>query len=494
MTSPSTFKREWLPNPRGDILSGIVVALALIPEAIGFSVIAGVDPKIGLYASVVIAIVIAFVGGRPAMISAATAATAVLMGDLVRDYGVQYLFAATILMGVFQILAGVFKLGRVMRFVSQSVMTGFVNALAILIFLAQMPELIGVPSETYGLIGLSLAIIYLFPYVTKAIPSPLVAIIVATVITAVFHLDVRTVASLGELPSALPSFALPEVPYTFETLRILAPVALTLAAVGLLESLLTAQIVDDMTDTPGNKNRECVGQGVANMASAVFGGMGGCAMIGQSGINVSSGARGRLSTLVAGVFLLILLVALQDLLAIVPVAALTAVMVMVSINTFSWASILRLRTNPVSSSVVMLATVVTVVATKDLSLGVLIGVLLSGVFFAGKVSRLSRVTSDLSDDGRVRTYWVDGQIFFASAGTFAEAIDVLEPVDKIIIDVSGAHFWDISAIGALDRLMLKAREHGHDVEVVGLNEASATMVERFAVHKREGKPAAAPSH
>jgi SulP family sulfate permease len=296
------------------------------------------------------------------------------------------------------------------------------------------------------------------------------------------------------LPSALPSFALPDVPYTFETLRILAPVALTLAAVGLLESLLTAQIVDDMTDTPSNKNRECVGQGVANMASAVFGGMGGCAMIGQSGINVSSGARGRLSTLVAGVFLLILLVALQDLLAIVPVAALTAVMVMVSINTFSWASLLRLRTNPVSSSVVMLATVVTVVVTKDLSLGVLIGVLLSGVFFAGKVSRLSRVTSDLSDDGRVRTYWVDGQIFFASAGTFAEAIDVLEPVDKIIINVSGAHFWDISAIGALDRLMLKAREHGHDVEVVGLNEASATMVERFAVHKREGKPAAAPSH
>ena len=494
MISSDTIRREWLPNPRGDILSGIVVALALIPEAIGFSVIAGVDPKVGLYASVVIAIVIAFVGGRPAMISAATAATAVLMGDLVRDYGVQYLFAATILMGVFQIIAGVFKLGRVMRFVSQSVMTGFVNALAILIFMAQMPELIGVSFETYGLIALSLAIIYLVPYLTKAVPSPLVAIIVATILTVVFQLDVRTVASLGELPSALPSFGLPDVPYTFETLRILAPVALTLAAVGLLESLLTAQIVDDMTDTPSSKNRECVGQGVANMASAVFGGMGGCAMIGQSGINVSSGARGRLSTLVAGVFLLILLVALQDLLAIVPVAALTAVMVMVSINTFSWASILRLRTNPVSSSVVMLATVVTVVATKDLSLGVLIGVLLSGVFFAGKVSRLSRVTSDLSDDGRVRTYWVDGQIFFASAGTFAEAIDVLEPVDKIIIDVSGAHFWDISAIGALDRLMLKAREHGHDVEVVGLNEASATMVERFAVHKREGKPAAAPSH
>ncbi len=285
------------------------------------------------------------------MISAATAATAVLMTDLVRDHGVQYLFAATILMGVFQILAGVFKLGRVMRFVSQSVMTGFVNALAILIFLAQMPQLIQVPPATYGLIALGLAIIYLFPRVTRAIPSPLVAIVVLTIISVIFGLDVRTVASLGELPSALPSFGLPSVPFTLETLRILVPVSLTLAAVGLLESLLTAQIVDDMTDTSSNKNRECVGQGVANMASAVFGGMGGCAMIGQSVFNVSSGARGRLSTLVAGVFLLILLVLLQDLLAIVPVAALTAVMIMVSINTFSWSSILRLRTNPPSSSV-----------------------------------------------------------------------------------------------------------------------------------------------
>ena len=491
----AALRRDWsFSNFRADFLSGIVVALALIPEAIGFSVIAGVDPKVGLYASVVIACVIAFVGGRPAMISAATAATAVLMTDLVRDHGVQYLFAATILMGVFQILAGVFKLGRVMRFVSQSVLTGFVNALAILIFLAQMPQLIQVPPATYGLIALGLAIIYLFPRVTRAIPSPLVAIVVLTIVSVVFGLDVRTVASLGELPSTLPSFSLPSVPFTWETLKILVPVSLTLAAVGLLESLLTAQIVDDITDTTSNKNRECVGQGVANMASAVFGGMGGCAMIGQSGINVSSGARGRLSTLVAGVFLLILLVLLQDLLAIVPVAALTAVMIMVSVNTFSWSSILRLRTNPPSSSVVMLATVVTVVATSDLSLGVLVGVLLSGVFFAGKVARLSRVTSSLSPDGHVRTYLVEGQIFFASAGMFADAIDVMEPVQRIVIDVSSAHFWDISAIGALDRLVLKARRHGHDVEVFGLNEASATMVERFAVHKREARTEPAAPH
>ena len=367
----STIQRDWFSNIRADVLSGIVVALALIPEAIGFSVIAGVDPKVGLYASVVIACVIAFTGGRVAMISAATASTAVLMGGLVREHGVQYLFAATILMGLFQIVAGWLRLGRLMRFVSQSVMTGFVNALAILIFLAQMPELIHVPMATYGLIALGLAIIYLFPRLTTAIPSPLVAIVVVTIISVVFHLDVRTVANLGELPSALPAFGVPQVPLTFETLRVLTPLALTLAAVGLLESLLTAQIVDDMTDTPSPKSRECVGQGVANIASALFGGMGGCAMIGQSVINVSSGGRGRLSTLIAGAFLLVLLVALQKLLAIVPVAALTAVMIMVSINTFSWRSIARLRTNPWPSSVVMLATVLTVVATADLANGVL---------------------------------------------------------------------------------------------------------------------------
>lgn len=494
MNKLSAYSREWFSNPRGDVLSGIVVALALIPEAIGFSVIAGVDPKVGLYASVVIACVIAFTGGRPAMISAATASTAVLMTGLVRDHGVQYLFAATILMGVFQIIAGFLKLGRLMRFVSQSVMTGFVNALAILIFLAQLPELVHVPVATYGLIAFGLAIIYLFPYVTKAVPAPLVAITVLTAIAWGFGMDVRTVAHLGELPSALPSFGLPEVPLTLETLRILTPVALTLAAVGLLESLLTAQIVDDMTDTPSNKNRECAGQGIANMASALFGGMGGCAMIGQSVINVSSGARGRLSSLVAGGFLLILLVALQDLLAIVPVAALTAVMIMVSINTFSWRSLLQLRSNPVPSSVVMLATVGTVVATADLAKGVLVGVLLSGVFFAGKVSRLSRVRSSLSADGRERVYRVEGQIFFASAGTFSDAVDVQEPVKRIVIDVGAAHFWDISAVGALDRIVLKARRHGREVEVVGLNEASATLVERFAVHDKEGQARSLPSH
>jgi len=481
-----------LSRARADILSGLVVAIALIPEAIGFSVIAGVDPKVGLYASVVIAIVISVVGGRPAMISAATAATAVVMGPLVREHGVEYLFAATILMGLFQLAAGLLKLGRLMRFVSRSVMTGFVNALAILIFLAQLPELVAVPPATYALIALGLAVIYLLPRVTTAVPSPLVAIVALTAAAAVLGLDVRTVADLGELPSSLPSFGLPSTPLTLETLRIITPVALTLAAVGLLESLLTAQIVDDLTDTPSDKNRECFGQGAANMASALFGGMGGCAMIGQSVINVSSGARGRLSTFTAGAFLLVLLVLLQDLLKLVPVAALTAVMIMVSINTFSWGSLKRLRTNPWPSSIVMLATVATVVATHDLAKGVLVGVLLSGVFFAGKVSRLTRVISSLSADGRTRTYRIEGQVFFASAGTFSEQIRLREDVDRLVIDVSGAHFWDISAIAALDRVVLKARELGREVSIIGLNEASATMVERFGVHdKADAAPEAA---
>jgi SulP family sulfate permease len=486
MNMLATLRRDWFSNVRRDFLAGLVVALALIPEAIGFSVIAGVDPKVGLYASVVIAIVIAFTGGRTAMISAATAATAVLMGGLVREHGIQYLYAATILMGVFQIIAALLRLGRLMRFVSQSVITGFLNALAVLIFMAQLPELVNVPPATYGLIALGLVIIYGLPRFTRAVPSPLIAIVVVTVVAAVLGLDVRTVAHLGDLPSTLPSFALPDVPFTLETLRIIAPVALPLAAVGLLESLLTAQVLDDMTDTPSNKHRECTGQGVSNIASALFGGMGGCAMIGQSVINVSSGARGRLSTLTAGVFLLVLLVALQDLLAVVPVAALTAVMIMVSVNTFQWRSILRLRSNPAPSSIVMLATVATVFASHDLAKGVLVGVLLSGVFFAGKVSRLIRVSSRLSADGRTRTYVVEGQVFFASASTLWEAVDLQETVDRIVFDVSAAHFWDISAIAALDKVVLKARARGLVADVVGLNAASATMVERFGTHDKSG--------
>ncbi|WP_296077318.1 SulP family inorganic anion transporter, partial [uncultured Agrobacterium sp.] len=461
------YRQEWFSNIRGDVLSGIVVALALIPEAIGFSVIAGVDPKVGLYASFAIACVAAFVGGRPGMISAATAATAVVMVSLVKEHGLQYLFAATILMGVIQIVAGWLKLGRVMRFVSRSVITGFVNALAILIFMAQLPELIGVPSLTYVMIAGGLAIIYLFPYVTKAIPSPLVAIAVLTVIAWWTGMELRTVGDLGELPSSFPILTFPQVPMTWETLRIILPYSVTLAAVGLLESLLTAQIVDDMTDTPSNKSQECVGQGAGNIASALIGGMGGCAMIGQSVINVTSGGRGRLSTFVAGAFLLFLIVVLDDLVRIIPMAALVAVMIMVSIGTFSWRSILDLRKNPLPSSVVMLATVVTVVATHDLAKGVIVGVLLSGIFFAGKVSKLFRVTRSEETVAKTVTYVVEGQIFFASAENFIRAFDFNEQADQINIDVSAAHLWDITAVGALDKVVLKYRRAGIQVDVVG---------------------------
>lgn len=488
-----TYRREWFSNIRGDVLSGIVVALALIPEAIGFSVIAGVDPKVGLFASFAIACVCAFTGGRPGMISAATAATAVLMVTLVKEHGLQYLFAATILMGVLQIAAGFARLGRVMRFVSRSVMTGFVNALAILIFMAQLPELIGVPVATYVMIAAGLAIIYLFPLVTKIIPSPLVAIVVLTCVAVFFGMDIRTVGNLGELPSTLPVFALPQVPLTFETLQIIFPYSAALAAVGLLETLLTAQIVDDMTDTGSNKSRECIGQGTGNIASALIGGMGGCAMIGQSVINVRSGGRGRLSTFVAGAFLLFLILVLDDLVRIIPMAALVAVMIMVSIGTFSWRSILDLSRNPPSSSIVMLVTVGTVLATHDLAKGVLAGVLLSGVFFAGKVSKLFHVRPELVADGRHRIYRVDGQIFFASTESFIAAFDFAEDVETVTIDVTQAHLWDISAVGALDKVVLKFRKTGKTVEVIGVNEASAHMIDRFALHdKQDG--ATAPLH
>ncbi|WP_018389566.1 SulP family inorganic anion transporter [Ancylobacter sp. FA202] len=486
MTLTSRYFRDWTSNIRGDILAGIVVALALIPEAIGFSVIAGVDPKVGLFGSFAIACISAIVGGRPGMISAATAATAVVMVSLVRDHGLEYLFAATILMGLIQFLAGLLKLGRVMRFVSRSVITGFVNALAILIFMAQLPELIGVPMETYPMIVVGLAIIYLFPFLTKAVPSPLVAIGALTLFAWWSGMDLRTVGDLGELPSGLPMLMLPSVPLTLETLQIILPYSLTLAAVGLLESLLTAQIVDDMTDTLSNKSQECIGQGASNIGAALIGGMGGCAMIGQSVINVTSGGRGRLSTFVAGAFLLFLILVLDDIVRIIPMAALVAVMIMVSIGTFSWRSILDLRSNPRSSSLVMLATVVTVVTTHDLAIGVLVGVLLSGVFFAGKVSQLVAVGEIIDETAGRITFVVEGQIFFASSEVFLAGFDFDNPAREVVIDLTHAHFWDITSIGALDKAVLKFRKAGASVEVIGLNEASATMVDRFAIHDKDG--------
>ncbi|WP_410795998.1 SulP family inorganic anion transporter [Palleronia sp. LCG004] len=480
----SAYRNQWFGNVRGDLLSGIVVALALIPEAIAFSIIAGVDPKIGLYASFSIAVVTAIAGGRPGMISAATAATAVLMVTLVADHGLQYLLATTVLAGLLQIAAGAARLGQLMRFVSRSVMTGFVNALAILIFMAQIPELVGVPALTYPLVAAGLAIIYLFPYVTKAVPSPLVTIVVLTIVVLVMGWDVRNVGDMGELPDTLPIFLIPDIPLTFETLAIIFPYAAAVAVVGLLESLMTANIVDDLTDTPSNRNQECVGQGLANTATGFIGGMAGCAMIGQSIINIKSGGRGRLSCFVAGVFLLILVVALGDIVARIPMAALVAIMIMVSIGTFSWSSIKDLRTHPRSSSVVMLATVAVVVYTHNLAIGVLVGVLLSGIFFAAKIAQLFHVRSSLSDDGKVRTYHVEGQLFFASAEDFMAAFDFREATERVVIDVSRAHIWDISSVAALDMAVLKFRRDGSEVEIRGLNEASETIVDRLGVHDK----------
>lgn len=481
-----SFRQDWLSNVRNDLLAGLVVALALIPEAIAFSIIAGVDPKVGLYASFCIAVVIAFTGGRPGMISAATGAMALLMVTLVKEHGLEYLLAATILTGVLQIIAGWIRLGALMRFVSRSVVTGFVNALAILIFMAQLPELTNVSWHVYAMTAAGLGIIYLFPYVTRAIPSPLVTIVVLTAVAILLDLDIRTVGDMGELPDSLPVFLLPDVPLNLETLAIIFPYSLTLMVVGLLESLMTATIVDDLTDTTSDKNRECVGQGVANIASGFIGGMAGCAMIGQSVINVKSGGRGRLSTLSAGLFLLALLMLVGDWVAQIPMAALVAVMIMVSIGTFDWNSIRKLRENPPSSSIVMIATVAVTVATHDLAQGVLVGVLASGFFFAHKVGRILSVRSIAEDEGRQRRYTVTGQVFFASADAFVAGFDFKEVIDKVVIDVSRAHFWDITAVSALDKVVVKFRREGTDVEVIGLNEASATMVDKFAVHDKDG--------
>ena len=488
MISLDAYRRQWTDNIRADLLSGLVVALALIPEAIAFSLIAGVDPKVGLYASFSIAVITAITGGRPGMISAATAATAVLMVTLVRDYGLEYLLAATVLAGLLQIGAGLLSLGKVMRYVSKSVMTGFVNALAILIFMAQLPELDprNVTWLTYLLVAAGLAIIYLFPYVTRAIPSPLVTIVVLTSLTWVLGLDVRTVGDMGALPDTLPVFLIPDIPLTLETLWIILPYSVAVAVVGLLESLMTQTLVDDLTDTPSSRDQECIGQGLANTATGFIGGMAGCAMIGQSMINVKSGGRGRLSSFVAGVFLLILVVGLGDLVSIIPIPALVAIMIMVSVGTFSWSSIGNLRTHPRSSSVVMIATVATVVYTHNLAIGVLVGVLLSGIFFAGKIAQLFRVTSDISADGRVRTYRIEGQLFYGSVEDFMKAFDFREAPERVIIDVTRAHIWDISSIQALDMAVLKFRRDGAEVELMGMNEASETLVDKLAIHDKPG--------
>ncbi|WP_084140296.1 SulP family inorganic anion transporter [Brevundimonas nasdae] len=494
MSIIASARQQWLANPRRDLLAGIVVALALIPEAIAFSIIAGVDPAVGLYASVVIAVTIAFVGGRPAMISAATGAMALLMVTLVRDHGLEYLFAASILCGVFQIGIGLLKLGRYIKFVSRSVMTGFVNSLAILIFLAQMPELIGANWQTFALVGAALVVIYGFPRITKAVPSPLVAIVLISVFVMMTGLDVRTVGDMGQMPSTLPVFHLPGVPLTWETFVIIAPVAATLAFVGLLESLLTANLIDDITDTPSDKDRETRGQGIANILSPLFGGMAGCAMIGQSMINVTSGARGRLSTLWAGLFLLFLMLALQTWVAQIPMAALVAVMIMVSIGTFDWSSVMKLRSTPLQSSIVMIATTVTVVATHDLSKGVILGVLLSAIFFMRKVGKTIAVTEVPTPEPGVLRYRVSGQLFFASADLFAASFEHHGHPTRVEIDLSDAHLWDLTGVAAVDKVVFRYRRQGADVQVTGMNDAARTLVTRVGRFEKMHLPDGAGAH
>ncbi len=469
---------HWLTRQTRELLAGAVATFALIPEVIAFSFVAGVDPEVGLFASFVIGMVIAVTGGRPAMISAAAGSVALVAAPLVHTHGVPYLLAAGLLAGAIQIVFGLLRLGVLMRFVSSSVRTGFVNALAILIFSAQLPQLIGVGWETYAFVALGVAIIYLVPRLTTAVPSPLICIVVLTVLAMALHLPLKTVADLGRLPASLPHFAWPTVPPTLDTLRILFLPSLAIAMVGLLESMMTATVVDDLTETPSGKNRECAGLGLANIAASLFGGIAGCGMIGQTISNVRYGGRGRLSTFFAGAFLLILMVLLRPFVARVPVAALVAVMVMVSISTFNWSSFRALLRHPRVSSVVMLATVVVTIATRDLAAGVAVGVLLSGVFFVFKVARLMHVAR--VDAGGVLTYRVTGQIFFASADMFVDAFDVQAAAGRQVrIDLSGAHFWDVTAVAALEKVVTRLRHHGATVEVIDLNAASTTLVEKL---------------
>ena len=501
--NPSTLNRlraEWAPSIPRELLAGAVATFALIPEVIAFSFVAGVDPSVGLFASFVISLVIAFTGGRPAMVSAAAGSVALVAAPLVQSHGLGYLLAAGLLAGAVQVAFGLMKLGVLMRFVSSSVRTGFVNALAILIFAAQLPHLHGASTATWGALALGLALIYGLPWLGQrlawpaltAIPSPLICVVVLTVLASALGLHLPTVGDLGRLPDALPVFALPQVPVSLDTLRIILLPALAIAMVGLLESVLTAAVVDELTDTPSDKNRECAGLGVANIAASLFGGIAGCGMIGQAVGNVKYGGRGRLSTLFAGVFLLILMVALKDWVSKVPVIALVAIMVMVSAETFDWKSLGALVRHPRLSSAAMLATVAVTIATHNLAAGVAVGVVLSGVFFAFKVSHMLEVRVHDDADGAdhadgagatalgQRTWRVSGQVFFASADAFIEAFDVLGAEGRaVVIDVTHAHFWDITAVAALDKVVERLRHHGCTVQVLGLNEASAVLIDRM---------------
>lgn len=472
-------KDEWFSNIRTDVLAGLVVGLALIPESIAFSAIAGVDPQVGLYASFCIAVSIAFLGGRPAMISAATGAMALLMITLVKEHGLQYLLAATVLTGIIQVIAGYFQVAKLMRFVSQAVVYGFLNALAILIFVAQLPEMAKMDSLGYLFMALGLAIIYLFPFIPKigkAVPSPLICIIVLSLLALGLGADMRTVSDLGQFPDTLPIFLIPEIPLNFETLKIIFPYAMTLATVGLLETMMTTTVINEVTGTEGDRHQECRGQGYANIISGFMGGMAGCAMIGQSIINVSSGARTRLSTLVAGVFLLCLVVFFKDWLAYVPMAALIAIMVMVAFTTFQWGSVKQFRQHTVSFNSVMITVVIVVLMTHNLALGVFIGVLLSALFIINQLESSVQVKAERLD--HTCYYTIYGQIFFSSADKFYQFFDFQNELEHVVLDLTHAHIWDITSVNMLNTVVQKFEAQNTQVKVIGLNEASSTLIDR----------------
>jgi sulfate permease, SulP family len=472
-------KTQWFSNIKSDILAGIVVGLALIPEAISFSIIAGVDPMVGLYASFCIAVIIAFVGGRPGMISAATGAMALVMAPLIREYGLNYLLATTILTGLVQVLLGLFKVAEIIKLIPRAVMMGFVNALAILMFMVQLQHFVGISTMTYAFVATTLAIVYILPRFIKSIPAPLIAIVTLTAVAIFMKLDLRTVGDLGTITRTLPQFIIPQIPFTFETLKIIFPYSISLAIVGLLESLLTASIIDDMTDTQSNKHRESWGQGIANIVAGFFGGMAGCAMIGQSVINIKSGGRSRLSTLVAGTFLMFLIIVLGDLVVQIPMPVLAGIMIVVCIGTFDWSSFSYIRKAPKSDAAVMLTTVIIVVATHDLSKGVMAGVVLSALFFVIKISKIH--VSEKKEEKSV-VFTVTGPLFFASVHGFIESFDFNIKDSNITIDFSHTHIWDCSAVGAIDKVVMKYYDKNNKVTIKGLNPSSQNLVDRLAIY------------
>lgn len=475
-------KKEWLGNIKGDLLGGIVVCMALIPEAIGFSIVAGVDPMVGVYASFMISLITSIFGGRPGLISAAAGATALVLASLVRDYGVEYLFAATILTGIIQLILGYLKIGNLMKFIPKPVMIGFVNALGILMLQSQLGHFKG-ESILLVLGALGVAIIYLFPKITKSIPSPIVAIITITIIVSLFNIDIKTLGDMGKITNELPKFLIPSVPFNMETLMIILPYSISVSLVGIVESLLTAQLVDDLTDTPSDKNRECIGQGLANIGAGFFGGIAGCGMIGQTIINNNYGGRGRLSTLTAGTAMLFSVIILNKFVVQIPVVSLAAVMVVVSISTFNWGSLKRIKKVPKSDTIIMLSTVVVVLLTHNLAYGVIVGIIISAIAFASKISEIDVKRSEVH--GYVK-YEVKGQLFFASTTNFINSFDYSNKFDSIDIDFTNVKIWDESAVDAIDKVIIKYHKNGVETNLIGLSESCLNLIDNMAVHNKPG--------